>query len=32
VGFVIDLFDLGGADKLRDVGVNVFKLIDFEGH
>ena len=27
-----DLFDLGGAAKLRDVGVNVFKLIDFEGH
>lgn len=32
VGFVIDLFDLGGADKLREAGVNVFKLIDFEGH
>jgi adenine phosphoribosyltransferase len=31
-GFVIDLFDLGGADKLRAMDVNVFKLIDFEGH
>jgi len=31
-GFVIDLFDLGGADKLRAVDVEVFKLIDFEGH
>ena len=31
-GFVIDLFDLGGADKLRAQGVEVFKLIDFEGH
>jgi adenine phosphoribosyltransferase len=31
-GFVIDLFDLGGAEKLRAAGVEVFKLIDFEGH
>ncbi len=31
-GFVIDLFDLGGAAKLSASGVNVFKLIDFEGH
>jgi adenine phosphoribosyltransferase len=31
-GFVIDLFDLGGAEKLRAIGVEVFKLIDFEGH
>ena len=31
-GFVIDLFDLGGAEKLRAMDVNVFKLIDFEGH
>jgi adenine phosphoribosyltransferase len=30
--FVIDLFDLGGADRLRAEHVNVFKLIDFEGH
>ncbi len=30
--FVIDLFDLGGAQKLRDLGVKVFKLIDFAGH
>jgi adenine phosphoribosyltransferase len=31
-GFVIDLFDLGGADKLRDAGVRVEALIPFEGH
>lgn len=31
-GFVIDLFDLGGAEKLRHAGVDVFKLIDFAGH
>ena len=31
-GFVIDLFDMGGAEKLRHMGVNVYKLIDFEGH
>lgn len=31
-GFVIDLFDLGGAEKLRAMQVEVFKLIDFEGH
>lgn len=30
--FVIDLFDLGGAERLEHVGVEVFKLIDFEGH
>ena len=31
-GFVIDLFDLGGADKLRAVGITVDALIPFEGH
>ena len=31
-GFVIDLFDLGGADKLRAVGVEVKALVPFEGH
>lgn len=31
-GFVIDLVDLGGADKLREQGIEIFKLIDFEGH
>lgn len=31
-GFVIDLFDLGGAAKLRDAGVQVDALIPFEGH
>lgn len=31
-GFVIDLFDLGGAELLRAQGVEIFKLIDFEGH
>jgi adenine phosphoribosyltransferase len=30
--FVIDLFDLGGADKLRAMGVEVMSLIAFEGH
>nr|WP_321460355.1 adenine phosphoribosyltransferase [uncultured Cohaesibacter sp.] len=30
--FVIDLPDLGGAQLLRDRGVNVHTLIDFEGH
>jgi adenine phosphoribosyltransferase len=30
--FVIDLPDLGGADKLRAIGVNVRTLIGFEGH
>jgi adenine phosphoribosyltransferase len=30
--FVIDLFDLGGAEKLRAMNVEVFKVIDFEGH
>jgi adenine phosphoribosyltransferase len=30
--FVIDLFDLGGAQKLRHAGLEVFSLIDFEGH
>jgi adenine phosphoribosyltransferase len=31
-GFVIDLLDLGGAAKLAAVGIDVFKLVDFEGH
>jgi adenine phosphoribosyltransferase len=31
-GFVIDLFDLGGADKLRAADVKVEALIPFEGH
>ena len=31
-GFAIDLFDLGGAEKLTQTGVKVFKLIDFDGH
>lgn len=30
--FVIDLFDLGGAQKLRDVGVTVEALLPYEGH
>ncbi|MEP0392941.1 MAG: adenine phosphoribosyltransferase [Erythrobacter sp.] len=29
--FVIDLPDLGGADRLRAAGVNVCALMDFEG-
>lgn len=30
--FVIDLFDLGGADKLKAEGVVVSALMEFEGH
>ena len=30
--FVIDLPELGGAAKLREEKVEVFKLIDFDGH
>ena len=30
--FVIDLADLGGAQKLRDRGVKVHTLVSFEGH
>ena len=30
--FVIDLPDLGGADKLRALGVHVRTLVSFEGH
>ncbi|HQZ12564.1 MAG TPA: adenine phosphoribosyltransferase [Devosia sp.] len=31
-GFVIDLEDLGGAEKLRATGVEVFTLMKFDGH
>ncbi len=31
-GFVIDLFDLGGADKLRAMGVAIESLVPFPGH
>ncbi len=31
-GFVIDLFDLGGADKLRGMGVAIQSLVPFPGH
>ncbi|HZY68042.1 MAG TPA: adenine phosphoribosyltransferase [Devosia sp.] len=31
-GFVIDLFDLGGADKLRALGVSIHSLVSFAGH
>jgi adenine phosphoribosyltransferase len=30
--FVIDLPDLGGAKKLRDIGVTMRTLVSFEGH
>ena len=30
--FMVDLPDLGGADKLRALGVNVRTLVSFEGH
>ena len=31
-GFVIDLPDLGGADRVRALGVPVKALIEFPGH
>lgn len=31
-GFVIDLPDLGGAQKIRDLGTPVTSLMEFEGH
>ena len=31
-GFVIDLPELGGADRLREAGVAVSTLVAFEGH
>lgn len=31
-GFVIDLFDLGGADKLRALDVRIESLVPFPGH
>ncbi len=30
--FVVDLPDLGGADKIRKLGVPVRTLVSFEGH
>jgi adenine phosphoribosyltransferase len=30
--FVVDLPELGGADKLRAAGVTVSTLVSFEGH
>src|ERR687894_870482 len=30
--FIIDLPDLGGASRLRDLGVEVRSLVSFEGH
>jgi adenine phosphoribosyltransferase len=30
--FIIDLPDLGGAEKIRKLGVSVRTLISFEGH
>lgn len=30
--FIVDLPDLGGADKLRDAGVDVTALLTFDGH
>lgn len=31
-GFIIDLPELGGAAKLRDLGVTVHSLVAFDGH
>jgi hypothetical protein len=30
--FIIDLPDLGGAEKIRELGVPVRTLVSFEGH
>ncbi|MDX5628120.1 MULTISPECIES: adenine phosphoribosyltransferase [unclassified Brenneria] len=30
--FVINLFDLGGAERLKAIGVNCYSLVDFPGH
>jgi adenine phosphoribosyltransferase len=30
--FIVDLPDLGGADKIRKLGVPVRTLVTFEGH
>jgi adenine phosphoribosyltransferase len=30
--FIVDLPDLGGADKIRKLGVPVRTLVAFEGH
>jgi adenine phosphoribosyltransferase len=30
--FIIDLPDLGGAEKIRNLGVPVRTLVSFEGH
>jgi adenine phosphoribosyltransferase len=30
--FIIDLPDLGGAEKIRKLGVPVRTLVSFEGH
>ncbi len=30
--FIVDLPDLGGADKIRRLGVPVRTLVSFEGH
>jgi adenine phosphoribosyltransferase len=30
--FVINLFDLGGSDKLSNFGYNIENLINFPGH
>ncbi|RLM32362.1 adenine phosphoribosyltransferase [Brenneria salicis] len=30
--FVINLFDLGGAQRLEAMGVNCYSLVDFPGH
>jgi adenine phosphoribosyltransferase len=30
--FIVDLPELGGADKLRKLGVPVRTLVTFEGH
>ena len=29
---IVDLPELGGSDKLRQAGLALFTLVDFEGH
>ena len=29
---IVDLPELGGSQRLRDSGLQVFTLVDFEGH
>ncbi|MGY3072291.1 adenine/guanine phosphoribosyltransferase-like PRPP-binding protein [Ewingella americana] len=30
--FIINLFDLGGAERLNKMNINCYSLVDFPGH